>query len=323
MRLQDEVRDVVGREGVIARKQHPELAGAMGRLVRDGALMAVLPGVYAPPGATRDVRLAALARWAPDAVVTGRTAAQLTCWPELLGETVECALRWERDPQRGFRFSRRTVPPELVVRRRGLQVTSPALTALDLSAELGGDAIDRVLRTRSATLQGLWEAVSLTSARAGNRDRRILLLDSREQPWSEAERMAHRLLRRARVSGWKGNHPVTIDGRRYYLDIAFPALRLAVEIDGRLHEDDEDLFESDRWRQNALVLQGWTVLRFTWRMLVEHPEQLVEAVRAEIRAKGSASRGLVPRKAGETPTGASFSAEPAQTSSTAAANWAS
>jgi hypothetical protein len=58
-----------------------------------------------------------------------------------------------------------------------------------------------------------------------------------------------------------------------------PHLKLAIEIDGRLHEKDEDLFESDRSRQNALVVDGWRVLRFTWRMLKEHPEVVVAAIR--------------------------------------------
>ena len=53
----------------------------------------------------------------------------------------------------------------------------------------------------------------------------------------------------------------------YYLDIAFRRERVASEIDGRLHETDVDLFESDRIRQNALMLRGWLVLRFTWHML--------------------------------------------------------
>jgi len=35
----------------------------------------------------------------------------------------------------------------------------------------------------------------------------------------------------------------------FYLDIAFTKQKLAIEIDGRLHETDEELFESDRWRQ--------------------------------------------------------------------------
>jgi len=58
---------------------------------------------------------------------------------------------------------------------------------------------------------------------------------------------------------------------------------LAIEIDGRLHEADEDLFESDRWRQNALVAEGWRVLRFTWAMLRDNPEAFVSAVLDAIR----------------------------------------
>jgi very-short-patch-repair endonuclease len=71
---------------------------------------------------------------------------------------------------------------------------------------------------------------------------------------------------------------VSLEGCLYFIDIAFPHLKLAIEIDGRLHEEDEDLFESDRWRQNALVADGWRVLRFTWRMLKEHPEIVVAAI---------------------------------------------
>lgn len=73
-----------------------------------------------------------------------------------------------------------------------------------------------------------------------------------------------------------------LGGRLYYIDIVFPRLKLDIEIDGRLHETDEDLFESDRWRQNALVGDGWRVLRFTWDMLQNHPEVFVAAVCAAI-----------------------------------------
>ena len=144
------------------------------------------------------------------------------------------------------------------------------------------DAIDRALRTRTATLSGMYEALRLTGNRIGNPERMRLLLDSRALPWSAAERVAHRILRRARITGWRTNQPVFVAGRLYYIDIAFPLLKVAIEIDGRLHEEDKDLFESDRWRQNALVADGWRVLRFTWDMLQEHPEAVAAAVRAAI-----------------------------------------
>ena len=134
------------------------------------------------------------------------------------------------------------------------------------------EAVDLALRTRSATLAGMHEALRLTRNRAGNAERAArVLLDSRDEPWSEAERRAHRLLRAAGITGWRGNLPVHVAGHTSYPDIGLRRCRLAVEIDGRLHEDDASLLESDRWRQNALVRAGWRVLRFTWAMLRDHP----------------------------------------------------
>jgi hypothetical protein len=34
---------------------------------------------------------------------------------------------------------------------------------------------------------------------------------------------------------------------------------------------DRDVWERDRPRQNRLELLGWTILRFSWRTLVERP----------------------------------------------------
>jgi very-short-patch-repair endonuclease len=68
----------------------------------------------------------------------------------------------------------------------------------------------------------------------------------------------------------------------YYIDIAFERLKLAIEIDGRIHATDLRVFESDRWRQNALVHAHWRVLRFTYRMLEEHPDVFLASVRNEL-----------------------------------------
>lgn len=287
--LQDEVRSLVDREGVIARARHPELAGALARLVRSGELVPVLPGVYAMRARAHDrtVRVLALAIRQPDAVLAGRTAAQLTYWPKLPGDAVSYALAHKCLARPGFRGAQRVIPPELVLQRGQIRLTVPALTAIDLCTEVGGEAIDRALLTRTATLAGMHRAFELSGGRRGNGDRRLLLLDSRDEPWSEAERLCHRLLRGAAITGWKSNWPVTIEGDHYFLDVAFPRLRIVVEIDGRLHETDEDLFESDRWRQNALVIDGWIVLRFTWRMLTEHPAMVLTRIRQVLAIRGA------------------------------------
>ena len=177
------------------------------------------------------------------------------------------------------------MPVDLVVERGGLRFSAPALTAIELASLEHAEAVDLALRSRMTTLAAMHEALRLTGHRSGNAERARVLLDSRDEPWSEAERRAHRLLRAAGITGWQGNLRVTVAGRTYYLDIGFRGLRLALEIDGRLHEDDRDLFESDRWRQNALVRDGWRVLRFTWAMLRDHPEAFVEEVRAALKVQ--------------------------------------
>jgi very-short-patch-repair endonuclease len=271
--------------GVIVRHDHPELRGTLEWLVRTGRLVPVLPGTYARPDEAHDrtVRMRAAARRFPDGVFVGAAAARLTYWPEAPINQIEMALPDTTRDRPGFAFHRRTIPPELVLTYQGLRLTTPALTAIELATEACADSIDVALRSRRATLAGMHEVLRLTPNRPGNLSRRRLLLDSRDEPWSAAERQAHRVLRRARIADWKSNWEVTVDGYTYFIDVAFRRLRLAVEVDGRIHETNEDLFESDRRRQNALVLTGWRVLRFTWPMLRDEPEAVVATIRQALR----------------------------------------
>nr|WP_232531627.1 DUF559 domain-containing protein [Microlunatus antarcticus] len=285
--MQDEVRAVVRRDGVVSRRDEPRLRSTIDWLVRTGELAPVLPGVYTAAEQTQDfrVRVLALRRWSPDAVLTGAAAARLTFWPTIPVTDVDAATD-RQAVHVGFRLVRRTVPDELLWESSGLRLTVPALTALDL-CEQGTDGIDHVLRSRAATLEGLWRAFELTRGRRGNRQRLRHLLDSRAEPWSAAERLCHRLLHGAGIEGWTANLPVQAGGRNYFLDVAFPDLGVVVEIDGRLHEDDPDVFENDRWRQNDLVLDGWIVLRFTWTMLDQHPDVVLSKIRSVLEVARS------------------------------------
>lgn len=282
--LQPEIQQLLATEGVIARREHPELASTIDWLVRNGSLRAVLPGVYAQLEMCDlfPTRVRALMRWDPDAILVGRAAARASFWPEIRAASVSCSLGHQRRPQRGYEFSRRRIPAELVVSRAGLRLTSPALTALDLCATVGGDAIDQALRTRATTLALLQRAMDLTSARVGNPTRRQLLLDSRAEPWSKAERRFHRLLRAAGITGWEANKPVVLRGLTCYVDLIFRKLKLVIEIDGRSYHTGTEVFETDRRRQNLLVLDSWFVLRFTWAMIEEHPEEVIAMVREAI-----------------------------------------
>jgi len=277
----EDIRQLLSQDGVIAVREHPELRGALNHQLRIGRLTTVLPGVYAAAQQSADqrIRLAAVPRWDPNAVLTHEAAAALSFWPSIPLTTVHCQVATTRPPQVGFTFTRGRLPPELVVSRHGFRLTSPALTALDLCSSLGGDAIDHALRARATTLELMHQAMELTSGRTGNRVRRDLLLDSRDEPWSAAERQLHRLLRAARITGWTSNKPVRLRIGHVYPDVRFRALRLVIEVDGREFHNDSETFESDRWRQNYLMLEGWFVLRLTWRMITDEPELVIAMIR--------------------------------------------
>jgi very-short-patch-repair endonuclease len=280
----EEIYRILRAEGVVSRRRHPQLGSSVRHLVGQGELVRMLPGVYAAAteATTARTRIAALLAYDPDAVLTGAAAAHVSFWPGLAFKTVTCAVRCQRVPQPGYRFVRRTIPAELLIERAGLRYTAPALTALDVCDSVGGDAIDHVLRTRQATLPQLHQAMELTAARVGNPTRRQLLLDSRNEPWSAAERLLHRLLRSACITGWKANETVLVAGLTFCPDALFRRLRLILEVDGRQFHSDPEVFEADRWRQNLLILDGWCILRFTYAMLRERPAEVIEMIRSAL-----------------------------------------
>lgn len=278
MRHDTVIDDLLAAEGVILLRDHLDLQNPLCQGVRSGRLARVLPGVYVDAGSTSDAstRIAAVARWDPNAVICGRAAASLTYWPKITVGRIEVASPTRHAEQPGFKFTKRRVPPEFVLRGGGIQVTSPSLTAIELATLEFTDPIDIALLERQATLETLTAALRATPQRAGNQHRWKVLLDSRAEPWSAAERLAHRLYWKAGIGGWVTNRKTIIsEWVTYYIDVAFEKQRVATEIDGKVHLRDAKKFEDDRYRQNALILNGWLVLRFTWKMLTEDPDYVV------------------------------------------------
>ena len=257
---------------VLARRSSPELVRAIDYALRLGEIEAVLPGIYARTHhkSFPEVRVAALRLYEPTAVLLAEAAARCSFWPALEVEDVAAAVPRRMAPQPGFQFVRRTVPEHLVAEVDGVRLAVAALAAI----EAGPDVVDFALREGKTTFAELWSAFEDTRRWRGGVDRRRLFEESSDNPWSAAERRFHRLLREAGLTEWRGNHPTA----GYAIDVAFLAQRLAIEIDGR-HYHGDATFESDRWRQNALVLDGWRVLRFTWTMIEKHPERVIETVR--------------------------------------------
>lgn len=254
--------------------------------VKRQQLQRLLPTIYAHPGpVTLPLKAAATMHAYPDAVITGQSAAALSWWPQLSPGTLTAARVGKGRPVPGFRWEQRPIPDDLVVDHHGLRLTNAALTVLDLIPDKGGNAIDEALRRKACTLADLWRAFELTPGRPGNEQRRILLHDSRDEPWSEAERDLHQHYRACELPyTYQTNFWVSLsDGRRTALDFAIPVLRLAFEADGYQFHGSRGAFEYDRDRDTDLSAQDWQIHRFSASFLDHEGGQVERRIRAIVR----------------------------------------
>lgn len=232
---------------------------------------------------TCEARLRAAGLWAgPGAVVSGVAAAWWHgLWadpPAMMEVTVPHGRQLAA--QRGLRARRRDLPVEDVVELRGVCVTAVPLTVLDAAVALGQAGpmlLDRALQRR-VDLRALYRAHCRNLGRRGSTAAADLLRTAADRAASEAERIMIRLLRVAQLTGWRCGYRIGA----CEVDIAFPESRVAIEVDGWAWHSDPEKFRHDRQRQNALVLAGWTVLRFTWHDLVNRADAVIAEIRAAV-----------------------------------------
>lgn len=177
-----------------------------------------------------------------------------------------------------------------------LPVTSVPRTLIDLAAVEPRDAVEQAMedafRRRLCTVEDVADRfVRLpTRGRRGASAVRALLAErcgDQVPTDSDFERRTIRLLDAAGIPSPTRQFEVIILGsRQVRLDLAWPAVLVAVECDGVYHHGTSISLRWDDRRQNELVLAGWLVLRFTWQDLVERPDQVVETVRAGLRSRG-------------------------------------
>ncbi len=259
--------------------------------VRIGRWITLHPGVYLVGRREPDQQActrAAVAWAGSGAVASGLTAAWWWGLRDCAPGAAEVTVPRARSPRlaAGVAVRRRNLdPPDLIVLRE-LPVTALPLTVLDAAAALGSDSgrplVDQALQCRVSFAE-LHDAYCRSSGRHGSPWLGKVLRQAADGASSDAERILHRLLRGARIDGWVANHLAVLSGAEYWIDVAFVARRLAVEVDGWAWHSDVDRFAHDRRRQNALVLAGWTVLRFTWHDLMSRPQAVVAEIREALR----------------------------------------
>lgn len=238
--------------------------------------------------------MAAVLAGGPGAVASHRTAAALWGLDDFPRGTPEVTVpRGVRLRRTGVRVHSSTDLDRCGTRlRERIPVTDPARTLLDLARRPGdGRLLDAIESARRLGLTS-WAELAATLAkharpgRPGIRRLRGVIaanIHRDEVTDSTLELLVLALLRERGLPEPVLHHRLVgpDGGFLAEIDLAYPPLRIAIELDGSVHRERE-VFEHDRPRQNGIVLQGWIVLRFTWRDLVEHPDEIVAAVRAAI-----------------------------------------
>jgi very-short-patch-repair endonuclease len=151
----------------------------------------------------------------------------------------------------------------------GMRLTTPSRTAVDLARRHGVstavpaiDALARATRLKSADLE---RAALRHAGRRGMKQARgtLRLVDAGAQ--SPRESRLRLLLVRAEFPPVQTQWPVYNEYGALIaqVDMAWPELKIAIEYEGDHHRVNRNQFNKDIRRMDALIEQGWIVIRVT------------------------------------------------------------
>lgn len=258
--------------------EHGVSASAVQRRAREGSWERLHPGIYLVGGHryTDEVRVRAAWLWAGEqSCVTGPAAAfwhgMRPSLPLVIDVTVPAGQKPR--PQPGIRIQRRDLHIRDLVSTRDVLVTEKPLTALETAVALldGSTFLDRALQ-RHVRFPALYRAFCRNIGSPGSPEASRMIIAAADRADSAAERLLVKLLRDAGITGWVLGYPFGL----YRIDLAFPALKVAVEVDGWAWHVDAARFRADRRKGNALVRDRWDLLRFTWHDLDGRPTESIK-----------------------------------------------
>ena len=295
------LRRMRGQYGIITRAQ--ALADGMTKAqidhcVRTGGWVREARGVYrhAAAAPTPMSRLLA-ACMAHNGLASHRSAAALHGIEGFKLDRVELTVASGKRPSMaGVRLHQSTMlslaePTD----RQGVPCTGRARTVVDLASVVTHKrlerVIDAVLRDGLLRPSDLYGALA-THARRGCQGYPGLraVLDDRlgddPVPLSEWSRMVEDLLVGSGLSRPRLEYRICDDAGALLaqVDLAYPAHRVAIELDSVRYHLNRESFVSDPRRRNRLTVAGWKVLSFTWQDYVKCPSALCDAVAAACKS---------------------------------------
>jgi very-short-patch-repair endonuclease len=242
--------------------------------VRAGAIVVAHPGVYRLAEATdlTTRRRAALA-YCPDGALSHVDALELWGLPTASSPRVHVTVTGDNNAarSRGVQLHRRrrfAPTPPFIAERRGLQVVRLEQAIIDSWRFL--PLLDRrapaivAVRDRRTTAQRLLAIHDEQPNVAGAREQRKLFAQLAAGNHSELEIWGHeRVFSDRRLPRSGTQYRVNIGRRVFYLDRAFEAEMLDVELDGAAYHGSPGQRERDLRRDSALASLGWQTVRFS------------------------------------------------------------
>jgi len=294
--------DIAARQlGLFSVTQAKQIGANNAQLMRAegaGQLRRVRRGVYAaagvPPTRWEPIVAAALAA-GPEAVVSHGSAAAVHGFEYGRADRVELTFARRSGARLPGVVVHRcgNLKPDDVIRKRGVLVTSPCRTLVDISGRLGPllteKLLDEGLIARRWTVPQLHECFS--RARPNNPGREFLarLLRARGGDVSSdsvLEAGAFRAL--APLAPFEVHFSVVLGARVYVLDAAWPDCKIGAEIVGLSHRlASLSAFDRERRKLNALAVAGWKICHLTAAM---SPAEMVMAVRLMLAEARQANR---------------------------------
>jgi very-short-patch-repair endonuclease len=282
---EERIADTVARQhGVVSRAQLLDAgvsSAAIGRRLKTGRLRAFHSGVYlaGPIEPERAREMAAVMASGPGTALSHVNA--LHVWRLLRFQAprpVHVSGPVGRHVRRtGIVFHRVSSPWTNDQRTvlDGIPITTPARTLVDVASMLGRREIELALAT--AEREGLVSGDELARLpqryprRPGMTMLRCLIQEQTgpHLTESEAERKCLDVLR----SGGLPRPHANVTVGPYRLDLCWPDLGVAIEIDGRAYHSSRARFEGDRQKDNWLRARGIEVIRLTWRQITRKPTE--------------------------------------------------
>lgn len=158
-----------------------------------------------------------------------------------------------------------------ITRRHRVPATSAARSLVDVAKMFDprklGLIVDDADRRRLLRLSDLRRCHERLAQRGRARATMAEVLASRAPGWdpggSERELWVIDVLRAAGLAIPVQQHRVRIHGRTFFLDLAYPELKIVIEFDGWDFHRSFSAFHGDRTRTRLLVAEGWIVIPVT------------------------------------------------------------